>query len=104
MSPAAMSALMHRAQDRQQDLVRQKTGQTEADSESINDNIDHRMNRLEAYMQRMIQATLGKNVLSKRQEQLQQKFIQQRKGPRAIDFEGNEEQASAIKASVTDEE
>ena len=36
------------------------------------------MNRLEAYMQKMIQATLEKNVLNRQPQLLQQQILQQK--------------------------
>ena len=95
-----MSLLMNHTQARHQDLARQKTEQPAATSESINNTINNRMNRLEAYMQGMIQATLHKSILNKQQQQ----FIQQRKCQKEAVFEGDEEQVTAINASAIDRE
>lgn len=63
-----ISTLMERAENRQRSLARKKAELNEDSTEPINDTLDGRMNRLEAYLHRMIQATEGvsRNILKQR--------------------------------------
>lgn len=63
-----ISTLMERAQNRHRALARKKAEGNEDAAEPINETLDGRMNRLEAYLHRMIQATEGvsRNILKQK--------------------------------------
>lgn len=63
-----ISTLMERAQNRHRALTRKKAEGNEDAAEPINETLDGRMNRLEAYLHRMIQATEGvsRNILKQK--------------------------------------
>lgn len=59
LGPEGISALMERAENRNRALARKKAEGAEDAAEPINETLDGRMSRLEAYLHRMIQATEG---------------------------------------------
>lgn len=63
-----ISTLMERAENRHRALARKKADGIEDASGPINETLDGRMNRLEAYLHRMVQATEGvsRNILKQR--------------------------------------
>ena len=63
-----ISTLMERAENRHRALARKKAEGIEDASEPINETLDGRMNRLEAYLHRMVQATEGvsRNILKQK--------------------------------------
>lgn len=63
-----ISTLMERTQNRHRALARKKAEGNEDAAEPINETLDGRMNRLEAYLHRMIQATEGvsRNILKQK--------------------------------------
>ena len=63
-----ISTLMERAENRHRALARKKAEGNEDSAEPINETLDGRMNRLEAYLHRMIQATEGvsRNILKQK--------------------------------------
>jgi len=63
-----ISTLMERAENRHRALARKKADGIEDASEPINETLDGRMNRLEAYLHRIVQATEGvsRNILKQK--------------------------------------
>ena len=63
-----ISTLMERAENRHRALARKKAEGNEDAAEPINETLDGRMNRLEAYLHRMIKATEGvsRNILKQK--------------------------------------
>ena len=63
-----ISTLMERAENGHRALARKKADGIEDASEPINETLDGRMNRLEAYLHRMVQATEGvsRNILKQK--------------------------------------
>ena len=63
-----ISTLMERAENQHRALARKKADGIEDASEPINETLDGQMNRLEAYLHRMVQATEGvsRNILKQK--------------------------------------